>query len=437
MQVSVEASAGLERRMTVQVPEQEIRDRVEERLKSLAKEVRLDGFRPGKVPVRVVRQRFGGRVRQEVLGEVVQSSFEQAVTQENLRPAGGPRIDPVQESLGDNFGYTAVFEVYPEVKLASLDGLVITKPVAEISAEDVEQTIEKLRKQKATWRLVERPAARSERVEINFKGTIDGGPFEGGEAEKMPLTLGSGSMIPGFEEGLEGVAAGESVVLELEFPADYRVAKLAGKAVKFEVEVLSVAEQVLPDIDEALVRGFGVESGDLDEFRREVRDNMQREMDQAIRSRVKQQVMDQLLERNPLDVPKALVDDEITRLIQQVAPQTKTPGARQDMNLPRSLFEDQAKRRVALGLLLAELVEANKIKVDKDRVRQTIQQFAATYDDPQAVVSWYHSNPEQMASVESVVLEDQIVDWVVGRVTVEEERTDFETLANTRQTTGS
>ncbi len=437
MDISVEAAEGLKRRMTVQVPEEEIENQVDSRLKSMAKDVRMKGFRPGKVPFRLVRQHYAGQVRQEVLGEVVNSSFQDAVAAQKLRLAGVPEIEPMDPPVGGNFSYTAVFEVYPDIELASLEGLTVTKPVAEVTDEDLERMIENLRQQRAIWNSVDRAAVEDDRLEISFKGTVDGQPFEGGDAEHAPLVLGSGGRIPGFDDKLVGVKAGETVVLDLQIPDDYRVADVAGKAVQFKVDALSVAERVVPDVDENFARSFGVESGNLDDFRNEVHRNMQREMDRAIRARVKEQVMGLLLEQHSLEVPQALVEEEMTRLIEQAVQQAPEELKQQYRDLPRSVFEDRARRRVVLGLLLTELIQANRIKVDSNRVRQMIEGLAEGYDNPQRVVSWYYDNPEQIASMESLVVEDQVVDWVLGRVAVKEERTRFDDLVNPQPATTS
>jgi trigger factor len=427
MQVSVQSGEGLERRMTVELPAEEINQEVEKRLKKIARTARMDGFRPGKVPMKILRTRYGLHVQQEVFGEMVESSYGQALVQEELKPAGAPKIEPHLEQGQDSakFAYTAVFDVMPEIELVSLTEQSIQRPVAQVQDSDVDEMIERLRKQRQTWEQVERAAEDGDQVEISFKGTIDGEPFEGGEADDVPLVLGSGSMIEGFEAGLTGAGAGDKRTLELQFPENYRVEKLAGKPVVFEVEVGKVSEPRLPEMNEELVKSFGVESGDVDEFKKDIRTNMERELKQRIESRLKDQAMDALLETHKIDVPVALVEQEIEAMRQQ-ARQGSPAGSK--FELPRNLFEEPAKRRVALGLIIAEVVKQNEIKVDPERVTSTIEEMAATYEDPQEVVDFYTNNAQQRASVENLVLENQVVDWVLEQAKVEDQQSTFKEI---------
>lgn len=434
MQVSVEVTGALERRMTVHVPQEEIDDKIEERLATLAKQVRLDGFRPGKVPMRVVRQRFGNRVRQEVLGEVVQSSFQEAVTQEQLHLAGGPTIEPVsEEAAGEDFGYTATFEVYPDVELTSVRGVSIHKPVCEVTEDDVDRMIENLRQQRMFWQIVDREARLGDRVHVDYTGRVDGKTFEGGEGRNVAVVLGAKKLFPGFEDQLEGIRPDEIRQLQVEFPENYQVADLAGKTVEFEVKGLRVEESKLPELNADFVHSFGVDSGSLEELRQEVRTNMEREVQQIVRSRVKEQVMDWLLEKHHIEIPKSLVQEEIGRLREQTTHHATGKLREHNLHLPDSIFEDQASRRVALGLLLAELVKVNNIQLDKERVRKTIETVAQSYDHPSMVIDWYYKQPEQLASVESMVLEDQVVDWVLNQAEVQEKLTTFDALVNERR----
>ncbi len=424
MQVSVQSGEGLERRMTVELPADEINQEVEKRLQKIARTVRMDGFRPGKVPMKILRTRYGLQVQQEVFGELIQSSYTQAVDQEKLRPAGVPKIEPLLDQSQDNarFAYTAVFDVLPEIEIVSLAEQSIKRPAAEVVDADVDEMIEHLRKQRTTWEEVERGAQEGDRVQISFKGTIDGEPFEGGEANDVPLVLGSGTMIEGFEAGLVDAAVGDKRSLELQFPEKYQVEKLAGKPVVFDVEVSKVAEPVLPELNEDLAKVFGVESGDIGQFRDDIRGNMERELKQRVASKLKNQAMEALLEAHKIEVPNSLVEEEIEVLRRQA--RQGMPAAA-NMELPRNLFEEQAKRRVALGLIVAAVVKRNGITVDPERVNSTIEEMAASYEDPQEVVKFYGSNPQQRSSVESLVLENQVVDWVLEQVQVEEEPTSF------------
>lgn len=430
MQVSVEASETLERRMTVELPVDQVKQAVDKRLKEIAKTVRLAGFRPGKVPISVVRKRYAGQVRQEVLGEMVKSSFPAAISQEGLKPAGMPDIEPLKMESEEGMGYVAVFEVVPEVELADISGEAIKRPSVEISEDDQSQMIEKLRRQRMTWNEVDRAAGEKDQATINFKGTIDGEAFEGGSADAVPLELDSEMMIPGFEQGLIGAKTGENRTLDLKFPDDYRVEKLAGKAVTFEVEVSKVAEPVLPEIDEAFARAFGVNDGDIAVFHQEIRANMERELKEKIDSMVKEQAMDILLKINAVEAPKAMVKQEAAGLLKQTNANMQQSGQASNINLPLELFEEQATKRVKLGLILAEVVKQQQIKVDDKRVRARVEQSAESYEKPQELIDFYYSKKENLATVENIVLEDQVVDWILSQVNVETPATAFDEVMN-------
>ncbi|GAB4357256.1 MAG: trigger factor [Gammaproteobacteria bacterium] len=431
MEVTVEVTEGLERRMTVQVPAERIDDEVDARLKSLRGRAKIDGFRPGKVPLSVVRSKFGGQVRQEVLGEVLQSSFYEAITQESLRPAGGPKIEPQVMEPGKALEYTATFEVYPDITLGDVSAIKLAKPKVEVSEEDIDKVVERLRKQRVEWVPVDRAAQEGDRLKIDFVGRIDGEEFEGGSGQGVPLELGSGAFIPGFEEQLAGATKGEEKSIEVTFPEDYHASELAGKTAQFEVEIQEVEEARLPEVNEEFVKQFNIADGSVESFRNEIRQNMERELEDAIKARIKQQVMDGLLEVNELAVPKALVEEEIDRLMAQTREQLMMGrGKSNELQLPREMFQEQATRRVTLGLLLAEIARENDLKVDKERVRATIEKFASTYEQPEEVVKWYYSNPEQLSNVESMVLEDQLVDWVLERAQVTDEPMTFDEIMN-------
>ncbi len=431
MQVSIESGEGLERRMTVELPAEKVDGEVDRRLKELSRKVKLHGFRPGKVPLTVVRQRFAGNVRGEVFGEMVQSSFFEAVAQENLKPAGEPKIEAKRDG-GQGYRYTAIFEVLPEIALAAMERLSIQRPSAEIKDADVAKMVDKLRRQRTTWNPVGRGAQAEDLVKISFKGSIDGEPFDGGEAEDVPLVIGSKRMIDGFEAGLIGAVVGDERTLDLQFPEDYRVEKLAGKPVRFEVSVSSVEEPVLPEVDEEFLRSLGITEGGVDALQKDVRQNMERELEQKTRALLKDRVMDALLEAHSIDVPKVMVDQESRRLQEQARNEVKASGGVGKFELPLELFAEQAKRRVALGLLISEVVKQNGIDVDPQRVRRTIEEFASSYEQPEDVVKWYYNDREQLAAVESVVLEDQVVDWVLQQAAVEEQPAEFDELMETR-----
>ena len=424
MQVSVEAGEGLERRMTVELPAEQIEEAVTKRLKQIGKTARLDGFRPGKVPMNMLRRRYGGQVLQEVYGEIIESSYQEAVQQQNLHPAGLPKIEPKVGDAQNVFSYIATLEVMPEITLARPGGS-IKRPVAEVADADVAEMLEKLRKQRASWNAVDRAADAGDQVKINFKGLVDGEAFKGGSAEDMPLVLGSKRMIEGFETGLVGMVKEEKRTLELKFPDDYRVDELAGKPVTFEVEVEEVAEQVLPEVDEEFAKAFGAQQG-VDKLKQDIRDNMQRELKQRIWARVKNQAMELILQENPIEVPSALVKEEIEALRKQTRSHLKQGAG--SIELPDNLFEDQAKRRVSLGLLISEIIKQNQIELDRERVRRAIEEIAASYEDADEVVKYYLSNRNQMATIENVVMEDQVVDWVMGQVEVIDEPSSFAEL---------
>jgi trigger factor len=430
MQVSVESSEGLERRMTVELPAEKVNAAVEKRLKEIARTIRLDGFRPGKVPLSVVRKRFSNDAKQEVFGDLVQSSYFEALMQEKLNPAGEPSIEPVEKGTEEGMAYVAVFEVMPEVKLNPLSEVTVKRPVAEVTDEDLAEMVEKLRKQRITWNEVDREARDGDQITINFKGYMDGEVFEGGSADGIPLELGTKGMIEGFEEGLVGAKAGEARTLELTFPESYHAKQLAGKPATFEVEVTKVSEAVLPELNEEFIKAFGVSEEGVDGFYKEIRANMTRELEDKLRGLVKEQAMDALLQVNELEVPKALVSREAQVLLQQTKANLAQGGQGNNINLPIELFEDQARKRVTLGLIIAEVLGSNNIELDEGRVRQKIEQFAQSYEDPQQVIDYYYGNKEQLSGIKNLVLEDQVVDWVLDQVKVEDTAKGFDEVMN-------
>ncbi|MET0089229.1 MAG: trigger factor [Candidatus Thiodiazotropha sp.] len=424
MQVSVESGEGLERRMTVELPAEQIDAEVTKRLQQIGRTAKLDGFRPGKVPMKLLRRNYGGQVLQEVYGQLIESSYQQAIQQENLKPAGMPKIEPADSADEGRFSYIATLEVMPEITLNKLEGEV-KRPVAEVTDQDVDDMLLKLRKQRATWGSVDRAAQEGDQVKISFKGIIDGEAFEGGSAENVDLVLGSGRMIEGFESGLVGMLKTEKRSIDLKFPEDYRVEELAGKPVTFEVEVSEVSEEVLPEVDDAFAKEFGADEG-VEKLKTDVRENMQRELEQRTQARIKNQAMDLIVEQHKIDIPSALVEEEIEALRKQ-ARQQLGQGAG-SFELPREMFEEQAKRRVTLGLVIGEIVKQNDLQVDNDRVRKKIEEYAASYEKPEEVVNYYYSNEQQLAAVGNVVLEDQVVDWVLNQVNVVDEASNFAAL---------
>jgi trigger factor len=430
MQVSIETTTGLERRMTVGIPAEQVDSEVTKRLQEAAKTVRLNGFRKGKVPLKVVKQRFGAGVRQEVLGEVMNRSFFEAIQKENVKPAGQPAIEPKEMAEGKDIEFVATFEVYPEIALVDTSGFEVEKLTADVQESDVDTMIDTLRKQQAEWKVVERAAADGDQVDIDFVGTKEGEEFEGGKGEGHKLVLGSGSMIPGFEEGIVGMSAGEGKVLKLTFPEDYQAEELKGAAVEFQVKVNSVSEQELPELEQAFFAKYGVEEGDLDKFRAEVRKNMERELKNAAKTKLKNQVMDKLVDAHEVELPQALIDSEIEALRGQMMQQFGGAQPNLDLKalLPDEMFKEQAERRVALGLIVGELIKSADIKVDSDRVREMVEEMASAYQDPEEVVNYYYANQQLLNGVESVVLEDQVVDHILSNAKVSEVSSDYESV---------
>jgi len=428
MQVTEQSVNGLEHTIKIQVPSADIDTAVQKKLQSLAKEVRLNGFRPGKVPLQVVRKRFGGQVRQEVLGDIINESYHNAMTQENYRPAGMPSIEPVSnEESPEEFAYTATFEVYPEIELASLSGSSVIKTDSSVEESDLDEMMETLRQQRKVWKDVDRPAATGDQVVMDFTGSIDGEEFPGGSAKEAPLELGSNSMIPGFEDQLLGSSKGDEKNISVNFPADYRATELAGKEAQFQITVHAVKMSELPEVNDEFAKEFGVEEGGVQGLRADIKENMERELKQALENRDKQAVMDLLLEKNDFPVPGSLIKEEIGRLKKQMLDQMQTPEG-SEPELGDELFESDAERRVKLGLLVAEIIKKNELKPDPDKVRSTIESMAASYEDPKQVVDYYYSNQEYMQNVEGLVLEKQVTDWAMEQASVESQAKSFKEL---------
>ncbi len=426
MQVSVETTSSLERQMTVTVPAARIEDDVNSRLKQTASSARLDGFRPGKVPFKVIKRRYGKGVRQEVLGEVIQHTFYEAVTQEKLKPAGGPNIEAKNDAEGEDFQYVATFEVYPEIELADYAGVEITRQSSEITEEDVDKMVEVLQKQHADWTETDKAAADGDRVNIDFEGFKDGEAFEGGKSEGHELVLGSNTMVPGFEDGVVGLKAGDEKELEITFPEKYQAEHLAGQDVIFKIKVNSVSTSQLPELNSELFSKFGVNVESVEDFKTEIRKNMEREVKQALKGKLKNQVLNNLVKINNIAVPKALVDSEVDRLREQ-AVQQFGGGAKIDASaLPAELFTDQASQRVSIGLLVAEVIETKGLKVDPERVQSTIAEMAETYEQPQEVIDYYNSSKEHLSQIEAMVLEEQVVDALLSEAKVTDEVVSYE-----------
>jgi trigger factor len=434
MHISVETMSGLERRLTISVPSQTFEGQITERLNRAAQQVRLPGFRPGKVPMKEVRRRFGPAVRAEVAGELMQSSFVEAVRQEELAPAGSPNLEVLKMDPGIDFEFTATFEVFPKIELADLSGVHINRPDAEITELDVDEMVERLREQRKQWVAVDRGAEDGDRVTIDFTGRIDDEAFEGGSGEDVTFIVGAGQMIEDFDHGVRGMRAGTDGDFQATFPDDYRAEELRGKQATFSVTVKEVTEGKLPELDDEFFTAFGIEEGGVEAFREDVRNNMQRELDTAVANQVKTQVMDQLNELHTVQLPKAVVKQEIEALKAQMLQQFQMPGSAAGglPDLPDELFAEQAERRVAVGLIVSELVSRKGLEADADKVRARIQSIAEQYAEPQQVINWYYGNDDQLRQIEMAVLEEQVIDEVMEQAAVESVESSYNDIISGR-----
>ena len=427
MQVSVEEVGALERRMTISVDEAQIDGAIQKELEKLSKRVKIKGFRAGKVPLKVVKQHYGNEVRMQVLQDVMQSSFYDALQQEKLHPAGQPTFDPkLSEQPGEGFEYTATFEVYPEIKLASMDGVKIERPAVEISDADLDEMLKTIQKQHIDWKEVDRAAKQEDRVTIDFKGVIDGEAFQGGSGNDMAVEIGKGQLIAGFEDGLVGLKTGDEKTLDLAFPEEYHNKDVAGKPVSFDVTVKKVEEPELPPVDAELAKKLGIEDGDVEKLKTDVRNNMQRELSAALGNKTKSAVMDKLLELNPVEAPSALIDNESRNIAGQMAQNLMQQGMPADKaQLDPGAFKEEAKRRVTLGLILAEIVKQQDIKASDEAVRARVDKIAEPYEQSEQVVQWYYGDKKRLAEIESLVLEQSVVDWVLEQADVQDNTMTF------------
>jgi trigger factor len=428
MQVSVESIGKLERRMQVQVPAERVAAEIAARLKNISRTARLNGFRPGKAPLKVIRQQFGSQVHREVIGELLQSSYAEAVTQNQLAPAGSPRIEPQSMDEGQDLKYVATFEVFPDVVLQPIESLQVDKVTAEVTESDIDAMIERLRKQQMKHTAVSRPAAAGDKVTIDFEGAIDGVPFAGGKGENIAIVLGEGRMLPDLENGLLGAVDGEKRNVTVNFPADYRAGELAGKSAIFATEIKTVEEPVLPELDEEFCKIFGVPEGGLPKLREDVAANMRRELEQAIRNRNKAAVMEKLYATNPTDVPNVLIEGQIRDM--QVEAMRRAGAKDASQAPPRDPFVEPARRRVTLGLLLNDVIRREKLVVDRARVNERLDEMVAAYGDPGAMKRAYMQNAEAMRQVEGLALEDQAVEWILQHAKVHDVSSTFKELMN-------
>lgn len=434
MQVSVETTNGLERKMTVVIEEERLSSVIDGRLQDMTKTVKVKGFRTGKVPLKIVKQQYAQQVRQEVVGDVLQSTLYEAIGQEKLSPAGQPRVDSIKSDPGQGMEYTALFEVYPEVKLGDLSKETVEKAVVELTDADVEEMLETVRGQHKEWVSVERAAKDGDQLNINFKGMIDGEVFPGGEANDMPIELGSGRMIKGFEEGLIGAKAGDDVTLNVTFPDDYHAKDLAGKPAQFDTHVNKVEEAKLPELNDDFAKKLGIKDASVENMHKEIKASMQLELDGRLNTQLKSSVMDALINAHDFDVPKPLVEDESEAIKKNMLENLKQQGMQdQGMQLDASMFADQAIRRVKLGLIMSEIVKSEKIEADEDRVKKKIEDIAAPYDQPQQVIDWYNGDKQRLAEVRALVTEEQIVDWAMEKAKMVDKSVTFKDFMNSEQ----
>ncbi|WP_392558382.1 trigger factor [Orbus mooreae] len=429
MQVSVETTQGLGRRLTITIPSEDIKKAVDKELVNTAKKVRIDGFRKGKVPLKIVEQRYGASILQDALSDLMQRNFIDAIIQEKLNPAGAPNYIPTQYKQGEDYPFTVEFEVYPQVEIKDLDKIEVEKPAAEVADADVETMIETLRKQQGTWKQVDKEAQDQMRVVLDFVGTVDGEEFEGGKATDFALVLGQGRMIPGFETAILGHKAGDSFDIDVTFPEDYHAENLKGKAAKFASTLKKVEELELPELTADVIKRFGIADGTIDALKAEVRKNMVRELKATIRNKIKAQVIDGLVKHNDMEVPVALIDREVDVLRQQAMSRFGN-NAPQSIELPKELFEAEAKKRVIIGLLFSEIIESNKLSADEARVKGLIDEIATAYEDPKEVVAYYSKDKKALDNLKSVALEDQVVDLLLEKAKVTEKASSFSELMN-------
>lgn len=429
MQFSVETTQGLERRINISVPAETIEKNINQELKKVAKNARIDGFRKGKVPATIIKQRFGASVLQDVLGETMQRAFFDAVMQEKLNLAGRPTFTPESYNEQEAFKFSATFEVYPEVELKGLENIKVEKPVVEITDADIDKMIDILRKQQATWIVSEEATQADSRITIDFTGSVDGEVFEGGKATDFVLLMGQGRMIPGFEEGIVGHKAGEEFSIDVTFPEDYHAENLKGKAAKFDIVLKKVETMQLPELTDEFAAKFGPNSNTVAQLRTEIAKNMQRELNNAVTANIKAQVIDGLLAENEIEVPAAAVEQEIDVLRQQAA-QRFGANQKQALELPKELFEEQAKRRVRVGLLLGEVITSNELKVDEERVKSMIANIASAYEQPDEVIEYYSKNKELSNNIRNVVLEEEAVEAVLNKAQVSDVKKSFDEIMN-------
>lgn len=431
MQVSVETTQGLERKLTISVPAEKVDVEVKNRLRQLAKTQRINGFRPGKVPPSVIQKRYGASVRQEIAGEVMQRNFVEAIVAEKINPAGRPQFVAKSNEIGKDLEFEATFEVYPEVEVKDVEKIKVERPAVEVTDKDVDEMFVTLQKQHQTWKENKRKTKKGDKLTIDFLGRVDGEEFEGGKAEGFELELGSGRMIPGFEKEITGMKVDEEKTISVTFPEDYHAENLKGKEAEFDIKVIKTEGPVLPKVDEEFAKLFGVEEGGIDALREEVKKNMTRELNQTVKAKVKEQVIEGLLEANDVDLPSGLIAQEVDVLRQQAMQRFAGQMDPKNMpELPDDMFTEQAKRRVKVGLLLGEVIKQNELKVDEAKVNELIESAASAYEDPAEVIEYYKTNQEMNQQMQNVALEEQAVDVLVASAKVKDKKATFQSVMN-------
>jgi trigger factor len=431
MQANLETLSGLERRLSVAVPLAEIETEVQSRLKHIGRTAKMPGFRPGKVPFKVVQQQYGAQVRQEVLGATIEKSFGDAVREQNLRVAGYPKFDPATPADGAaEFQYSATFEVYPEIKVGDITGKAIDRVALDVGDAEIDKTLEIMRKQRVTFDAADKAAENGDRLQISYAGAIDGVPFDGGKADNQNVVLGEGRLLPDFEKSLAGMKSGETKSFDLKFPDDYHGKEVAGKSARFDVSVSEVAAPKLPPVDGEFAKTLGVEDGDVAKMRAEVKANLEREVKQRLKAKTKDQVMQTLLDSTPLVTPKSLIDMEIQALQNMARENMAARGmpVKNDMPMPAEIFEAQAQRRVSLGLILGEVVRNNGLHAKPEQVKAAVELQAQSYEHPQEVVKWFYSQPDRLRDIESIVLEENVVEWALSVAKAEDKTITFDEL---------
>lgn len=432
MAVTVETVSALERRINLSIPADQIEKEVASRLQRMSRTVRMQGFRPGKVPLRMVASQYGPQVRSEVIGDAIQKNFSDAVTEQKLRVAGYPHIEPKAQPEGAandaTFEFVATFEIYPEFSVGDLSALSIERPQTAVADADVEQTVETLRKQRVKYEPASRPSAKGDRVTVDFVGKIDGVAFDGGTASDFAFEVGAGQMLPDFDTAAVDMAIGAEKTFDLAFPADYQGKEVAGKTAQFTVTMKKVEAGVLPAVDGEFAKSLGVADGDVAKMKADIRANLEREVKKRLQARLKSGVMQALYENVKLEAPKALISMDVERLIEQARADLAQRGVKQDVPLPPDMFQEQAKKRVSLGLILNELVKSNGLEAKPDQVRAVIDDFAQSYEDPSEVVRWYYSDKQRLSEVEALALEENVVNFVLGKSKVTDKPVSFDEL---------